>query len=87
MDRSRNWKELLEIYKLQDKIESLEKENSELKNKNAHFKSSNIGIGAFPVAKSITFLHLKFKVTKLASKTESRENLKKPRNQALKLRI
>ena len=40
MDRSRNWKELLEIYKLQDKIESLEKENSELKNKNAHFKSS-----------------------------------------------
>ena len=31
MDRSRNWKELLEIYKLQDKIESLERKTVSLK--------------------------------------------------------
>jgi hypothetical protein len=40
MDRSRNWAEQMEIYRLQEEVESLKNENNDLKKKNAHFKST-----------------------------------------------
>ena len=40
MDKSRNWTELMEIYKLQDEVESLKEENTKLKKQNSHFKST-----------------------------------------------
>ena len=40
MAKSNNWAEKIENYNLQDEIDSLKKENTRLKKKNLHFKST-----------------------------------------------